>query len=165
MKERLGASLLITILSGVPEAMWSGGGSHSKRALASQPSFFWAAIFDKTLLYGYSITSGYYGSQTSTLIWTILFVAPSVKAQNRISKRTYITWFSIWGVGTGGRARGQAPPLPQVFRKPKKCPFSGGNVPFAFVKNFVQIAFLTHGCCKATSACESLWLIECGAVN
>jgi hypothetical protein len=24
-------------------------------------------------------------------------------------------------------------------------------VPFAFVKNVVQIAFLTHGCCKATS--------------
>jgi hypothetical protein len=43
-------------------------GSHFKRALASQPSFFWAAIFAKTLLYEYSITSGYYGSQISTLI-------------------------------------------------------------------------------------------------
>jgi hypothetical protein len=48
--------------SGVPEAMWSGGGSHFKRALASQPSFFWAAIFVKTLQYGYPITCGYYGS-------------------------------------------------------------------------------------------------------
>ena len=30
-------------------------------------------------------------------------------------------------------------------------PFSGGKVPFAFVKNVVHIAFLTHGCCKAIS--------------
>ena len=28
-----------------------------------------------------------------------------------------------------------------------------GKVPFAFVKNVVQIAFLTRGCCKATSVC------------
>jgi uncharacterized protein (DUF2235 family) len=41
------------------------------------------------------------------------------------------------GVGTGGGG--------QVFRRHKKCPFSGGKVPFAFVKNVVQIAFLTHG--------------------
>jgi hypothetical protein len=39
----------------------------------------------------------------------------------------------------------------QVFRRCKKCPFSSGKVPFAFVKNVVQIAFLTHGCCKAIS--------------
>jgi hypothetical protein len=50
------------------------------------------------------------------------------------------------GVGTG-----QAPPPPQVFRRHRKCPFSGGKVPFAFVKNVVQIAFLTHRCCKAIS--------------
>ena len=31
--------------------------------IASQPSFFWAAIFVKTLLYGYLITCGYYGSE------------------------------------------------------------------------------------------------------
>jgi hypothetical protein len=36
-------------------------GSHFKRALASQPLFFWAAIFVKTLLYGYPITCGYCG--------------------------------------------------------------------------------------------------------
>jgi hypothetical protein len=34
----------------------------------------------------------------------------------------------------------KAPP-PQVFRKHKKCPLSGGKVPFAFMKNVVQIAF------------------------
>ena len=57
---------------------------------------------------------------------------------------------SVWifyiyrGVGTGGGGhRGQGP-HPSFH---KKCPFSGGKVPFAFV----QIAFLTHGCCKATS--------------
>ena len=49
------------------------------------------------------------------------------------------------GVGTGGG--GKAP----SFQKTQKVPFSGGKVPFAFVKNVVQIAFLTHGCCKATS--------------
>jgi hypothetical protein len=42
-----------------------GAGSNVKRQ--GQPfqkgtSFFWAAIFAKTLLYGYSITCGYYGS-------------------------------------------------------------------------------------------------------
>ena len=26
-------------------------------------------------------------------------------------------------------------------------------------------SFLTHGCCEAISACESLWLLECGAVG
>jgi hypothetical protein len=64
-----------------------------------------------------------------------------LKAQNKISKRTYIAWFSIWGPNV---------PPPQVFRNPKKCPFPDGKVPFVFVTNFVQIAFLTHGCCKAT---------------
>ena len=39
------------------------------------------------------------------------------------------------GVGTRNRGGGQ------VFRKHKKCPLSGGKVPFAFVKIFVQIAF------------------------
>jgi hypothetical protein len=53
------------------------------------------------------------------------------------------------GVGTGG-AR------PPRFQKTQKVPFSGGKVPFAFVKNVVQIAFLTHGCCM---------LLECGAVE
>jgi hypothetical protein len=33
----------------------------------------------------------------------------------------------------------------------RKFPFSGGKVPFAFVKNVFQIAFLTHRCCKAIS--------------
>jgi hypothetical protein len=42
-----------------------------------------------------------------------------------------------------GAKRGPRPS--QVFRRHKKCPFSGGKVPFAFVKNVVQIAFLTHG--------------------
>jgi hypothetical protein len=42
-----------------------GAGSNVKRR--GQPfqkgtSFFWAAIFVKTSLYGYSITCGYYGS-------------------------------------------------------------------------------------------------------
>jgi hypothetical protein len=54
--------LYIGPLTGAPEAMSSGGGSHFKRALAPQPSFFWAAIFVKTRLYGYSITCGYFGS-------------------------------------------------------------------------------------------------------
>jgi hypothetical protein len=31
---------LLYTLAGVPETMWSGRGSHFKRALASQPSFF-----------------------------------------------------------------------------------------------------------------------------
>jgi hypothetical protein len=37
-------------------------------------------------------------------------------------------------------------------------------VPFALVKNVVQIAFSTHGCCKAVSVshCGS---VECGAVK
>ena len=48
------------------------------------------------------------------------------------------------GVGTAGGAR------PPSFQKTQKVPFSGGKVPFAFVKNVVHIAFLTHGCCKAT---------------
>jgi hypothetical protein len=29
----------------------------------------------------------------------------------------------------------------QVFRRHKKCPFSGGKVSFVFVKNVVKIAF------------------------
>jgi hypothetical protein len=62
--------------------MLSGGGSHFKRALASQPSFFWAAIFVKTLLYGYSITSGYYGSQTSTFNLNYFIRCTVLKAQN-----------------------------------------------------------------------------------
>jgi hypothetical protein len=45
--------------------VFRGAGSNVKRR--EQPfqkgaSFFWAAIFVKTLLYGYSITCGYYGS-------------------------------------------------------------------------------------------------------
>jgi hypothetical protein len=40
------------------------------------------------------------------------------------------------GVGTGGARGAQA--RPSFY----KCPFSGGKVPFAFVKNVVQIAFL-----------------------
>jgi hypothetical protein len=42
-------------------------------------------------------------------------------------------WLSTRGVGTGG----QSPPS---FQK-TKCPFSGGKVPFVFVKNVGQIAF------------------------
>jgi hypothetical protein len=37
--------------------------------------------------------------------------------------------------------KGAKAPPPQVFRKHKKCPFSGGKVPFAYVKHVVQIAF------------------------
>jgi hypothetical protein len=37
----------------------------------------------------------------------------------------------------------------------EKCPFSGGKVPFALVKNIVQIAFFTHGCCKATTKIQN----------
>ena len=54
------------------------------------------------------------------------------------------------GVGTGGGAR------PPSFQKTQKVPFSGGKVPFAFVKNVVQIAFLTHGCGKVVSLCGYL---------
>jgi hypothetical protein len=55
------------------------------------------------------------------------------------------------GVGTwGGGARGPRPPS-WFSEDTKSALFSGGKVPFAFVKNVVQIAFLTHGCCKATS--------------
>jgi hypothetical protein len=43
----------------------------------------------------------------------------------------------IRGVGTGGGGRG-AKSTPSF----QKCPFSGGKVPFVFVKNVVQIAFL-----------------------
>ena len=51
--------------SGLTEPAIRGAGSNVKRR--GQPfqkgtSFFWAAIFVKTLLYGYSITCGYYGS-------------------------------------------------------------------------------------------------------
>jgi hypothetical protein len=71
--------------------MCSGGGSNFKRALASQPSFFWPAIYVKTLLYGYSITSGYYGSQTSRNVDRFLAIRYTVlKVQNEISKLTYI---------------------------------------------------------------------------
>jgi hypothetical protein len=49
--------------------------------------------------------------------------------QNRMNA-CWVAVGRIRGVGTGG---GQGP---QVFRKHKKCPFSGGKVPFAFVIAF-----------------------------
>lgn len=52
----------------------------------------------------------------------------------------------------GRRNRGgQGGQCPPGFQKTQKCPFSGGKVPFAFVKNVVQIAFLSQAYCKATS--------------
>ena len=53
--------------------------------------------------------------------------------------------------GEGGQG-GQGPP--KFSENTKKCPFSGGKVPFAFVKNVVQIAFLTHG--SSSSLCGHL---------
>ena len=76
----------------------------------------------------------------------LLVSLPILCSKNVFNIREYT--HIIRGVGTGG-ARGPRPP--QVFRRPQKCPFSGGKVPFAFVKNVVQIAFLFHGCCKAIS--------------
>jgi hypothetical protein len=44
------------------------------------------------------------------------------------------------GVETGGRGEGgTGGPSPPSFQK---CSFSGGKMPFVFVKNVVQIAFL-----------------------
>jgi hypothetical protein len=52
------------------------------------------------------------------------------------------------GVGTG---EGKETKTPKFLEDTKSALFSGGKVPFAFVKNVVQIAFLTHGCCKANN--------------
>jgi hypothetical protein len=56
-------------------------------AAISKGHFFWAAIFAKTLLYGYSITCGYYGSANFDIN---LNKSTVLKAQNKTSKRTYI---------------------------------------------------------------------------
>jgi hypothetical protein len=53
-------------------------------------SFFWAAIFAKTLLYGYSITCGYYGSANFDINLNNFIRCTVLKAQNKTSKRTYV---------------------------------------------------------------------------
>jgi hypothetical protein len=57
-----------------------------------------------------------------------------------------VPWGFSEGTSTTGRAvkDDHAPDVKEanfqksIFRNPKKCPFPGGKVPFAFVKNFVQ---------------------------
>ena len=74
--------------------MFRGGGSNVKRR--GQPfqkgtSFFWAAIFVKTLLYmDTRLLVAIMGRQTSTLILNNFIRCTVLKAQNIISKRTYI---------------------------------------------------------------------------
>jgi hypothetical protein len=70
-----------------------GAGSNVKRR--GQPfqkgtSFFWAAIFAKTLLYGYSITCGYYGSANFDITLNNFIRCTVLKVKNITSERTYI---------------------------------------------------------------------------
>jgi hypothetical protein len=131
-----------------PEALWSGGGSHFKRALASQPSFFWAAIFVKILLYGYPIILvAIVGRQTSTLILNNFICCTMLRAQNKISKRTYIAWFSIKlirGRGTGGQWRHVHT---HIF-KSEKMPFGGleRKCPFCSSKDSVKAISFRSAC-------------------
>jgi hypothetical protein len=76
-----------------------GAGSNVKRrgqpfqkGLASQPSFFWAAIFVKTLLYGYPITCGYYGSANF-----------DINLNNFIRCTVLREWSLLMGRGWGGK--------------------------------------------------------------
>jgi hypothetical protein len=57
-----------------------------------------------------------------------------------ITCKTYKTPIVVTGVGTGGGGVIKGAKAPQVFKSALN--FSGGKVPFAFVKNVVQIAFL-----------------------
>jgi hypothetical protein len=62
---------------------------------------------------------------------TPLYAITTLQFEKDVSCHTYR------GVRTGG-ARKLRPT--QVFGKHKKSPFSGGEVPYAFVKNVVQVA-------------------------
>ena len=64
----------------------------------------------------------------------------------------------------GRRNRGGGGKAPHVFRRHKKCPFSGGKVPFAFTwKMLFRLHFWHTDVAK--HICESLWFLECGAVK
>jgi hypothetical protein len=96
----------IAWLSGAPEAMWSGGGSISKGHLLLSHNFSVRQYLLKLYCMDTRLLVAIVGRQTSTLILNNFICCTMLRAQNKISKRTYIIWFSInqgpWNRGAMG---------------------------------------------------------------